>query len=65
MNLHKSQCSDEERLNVLRVISHEIFITARASFLKRCQQPEAKHMRQMMGFFKELPHRQERQKEDS
>lgn len=46
VNLHKSQCSDEERLKVIRAISHEIYITA-------------KHMRQMMGFFKESQHRQE------
>jgi len=46
VNLHKSQCDDEERLKVLRSISHEIYITA-------------KHMRQMMGFFKDSDHRQE------
>eukprot|EP00913_Durusdinium_trenchii_P030002 g28115.t1 len=46
VNLHKSQCSDEERLKVIRAISHEIYITA-------------KHMRQMMGFFKESQHRQD------
>jgi len=46
VNLYDSKCPAEEKLKVLRAISHEIYITA-------------KHMRQMMGFFNETEHRQE------
>lgn len=46
VSMYKSECSAEDKMKVLRSISHNIFITS-------------KHMREMMGYFDKSEQRQE------